>query len=734
MEVCTENNDDDANSASTSKGMQMNRVCIICHDDFPHSEMHSCMDDIDHTSDKNHFMCSDCFLGYANVELAGGAFEGIRYFGGDSSSTLVSSPGNLPCPKFVTGDCESAAIPLTTLFGAFHMSSDTAKLYYLASRRIAYQEVEQDRQLDALETQVGEIPADGNDGNDALEAAIESIKLRVQAALCRGAVVKCPQCHQPGIKNSHCVHIRCHLCATSWCYCCGRTRESLANPAIRCRGCDAYDSRLEMQQPNWNSFAIGSESAAYGALHEFHRQRQAYFVQDVKMSSIPYQWLAFQATYPNILNDVPTPGRCIKWEELETTIVPPAFGNSQPRDLLWALRPRFNPADPAQGGNEDTRAPANVTETVPETVLVPWSRVFRSHRGLGWIFLFLATIWVLGTGIYFDLLSKEYWAALTIVLSFSLFYHTALFLLLRMADYFELHPDSFVSRHLPEVAFVGRRRHPANGEGPYFSASGRWRHGRRNRLARPLLLLTIGLILLSLSSVSTSSLLGALALLFIVPVCNTAFLQTSILNFVPLPPLVENPQPNPMPFSQMMQTLWILQILTGLGAAFILSEIDSSPSVAGVFFVMLGVGLTIATLLPRICSEHFYTPRPRAMDQSRSFWVGLVISVYCLWYFFFISNREALGAIIVGPILSVHCWLSALSPQPGAVDPGVQPDVQPVDEEDVEGGAEADVEGGVQGDNAEADVEPDIELQAEPGAGNIVEDDIELAPVTSVPR
>jgi hypothetical protein len=488
-----------------------------------------------------------------------------------------------------------------------------------------------------------------------------------------------------------------------------------------------------MQHPNWNAFAIGSESAAYGALHEFHRQRQAYFVQDVKMSSIPYQWLAFQATYPNILNDVPTPGRCIKWEELETTIVPPVFGNSQPRDLLWALRPRFNPADPAQGSTEDMTAPANVAETIPETVLVPWSGVLCSHRGLGWIFLLLATIWVFATGIYFDLLSKEYWAALAIVLSMTLFYHTALFLLLRIADYFELHPDTFLSRNLPEVAFVGRRRHADNAEGPYFSASGRWRHGRRNRLARPLLLLTIGLILLSLSLTSSSPFMGALALLFIVPVCNTALLQTSILNFVPLPPLVEYPQPNPMPFSHMMQTLWILQILTGIGAAFILSEIDSSPSATGVFLVMLGVGLTIATLLPRICSEQFYAPRPRAMDQSRSFWIGLVVSLYCLWFFFFFSNGEALSALIIGPILSLHCWLSALSPQPGAVDPGVQQ----VDEDGIEGGAEHNVEHDVQGgidNNAHPDVDVDIELPAEPGAGNMVEDDIELARVASVPR
>lgn len=741
MEDCAERIEDDDNTTSEEPRMKT-RTCIICHDDFPRSEMHSCIDDVDNTSDTNHFMCSDCFLGYANVELAGGAFEGIRYFGGNSSSTLVSSPGNLPCPKFVTGDCETAAISLTTLFGAFHASSETAKLYYLASRRIVYQEAEQDRQLDALEAQVTESPTDGDIGNEVLQAAIENIKLRVQAALCKGAVVKCPQCHQPGIKNSHCIHIRCHLCATSWCYCCGRTRESLANPVIRCRGCDAFDSRLEMQQPNWNSFAIGTESAAYGALHEFHRQRQAYFVQDVKLSTIPYQWLAFQATYPIILNDVPTPGRFIKWEELDTTIEPPVFGNSQASDLLWALHPRFNPANAAQDNNEDTTAQANAAETLPQTVLVPLSQVFRTHRGLGWIFLLLTTIWVFATGIFFDLLSKDYWAAAAIFLSLNLFYHTALFLLLRMADYFELHPDSWVARYIPEVLFVGRRRHAADGEGPYLSASGRWRRDRRIRVGRPLFGLTLGLILFSISLLTASTFMGAMALLILVPVCSTALLQATILNLKPLPPLLENQQPRPVAFSQLMGGLLVFQVLTGIGAAFLFSEVDSSPSATGIFFVMFGIGLTIATLLPRLFSEQFYFPRPRAMDQSRSFWIGLVVFVYCLWIYFFFSSGEAVGALIVGPILLCHCWLSALSPQPGAVEAGVEAaaDVEP----DVEEGMEHDLEAGVEPDpdidhdielvaepTEEADAEPEIEIFAESGVGDIDEDDVELVPVTS---
>ena len=73
--------------------------CIICQDEMPQADMYSCSNcnaPNGGTQQEQHFMCAQCFLGYANVELAGGAFEGIRYFGGDSSSALVSIPETYP--------------------------------------------------------------------------------------------------------------------------------------------------------------------------------------------------------------------------------------------------------------------------------------------------------------------------------------------------------------------------------------------------------------------------------------------------------------------------------------------------------------------------------------------------------------------------------------------------------------------------------------------------------------
>jgi hypothetical protein len=142
-----------------------------------------------------------------------------------------------------------------------------------------------------------------------------------------------------------------------------------------------------------------------------------------------------------------------------------------------------------------------------------------------------------------------------------LFYNTTLFLLLRMSDFFELNPHCFVARCVPEVQFVGRRHQDEGQEGPYFSASGRWRHLRRNRLSCPVLGLTVGGYLFGLSLVTGSKLGGAFGLLFMVPVLNTAFLQSVILNYEPLPPIEIDRQTTPIAFAQMMTTAALAPIL-----------------------------------------------------------------------------------------------------------------------------------------------------------------------------
>ena len=63
-------------------------------------------------------------------------------------------------------------------------------------------------------------------------------------------------------------------------------------------GCDRASIYLQ-QQPGWAGFADAgrSESAAHGALIEFHRRRMAYFVGVVKRAVAPDVWRRLQRIY-----------------------------------------------------------------------------------------------------------------------------------------------------------------------------------------------------------------------------------------------------------------------------------------------------------------------------------------------------------------------------------------------------------------------------------------------------
>lgn len=425
---------------------------------------------------------------------------------------LVSAPGNLPCPKFVSGECKCASLPLTTLFGLFHTSDELSKLYTLASRRVTYREIEQDKQLLGA---TGAGATNNNEqsvGTSEMNLIIENIRTRVVAALNKGAVVTCPQCRQPGIKNASCIHIRCHTCSNSWCYCCGRTRESSADNTIRCRGCDAIDSRLE-GQPNWAGFATRNETAALGALHEFHRRRTAYFVQHVKLSTVPYQWQAFRAVHPHILKNVPTVGRNITWSELEERIEPPVFGNTRECDLLWVIRvPTHTQSSDAEHDPVDLQNPQEEQPIPVVAPLVPLSRVLCSRNGRTWLILLMLAMVLLTMSLTLSDIGGALWSGnLSIILFFAIALDGIRSLLLRLADYCEENPGCAITRYFPEVVFVGRRNSEGEGEGPYLSATGRWRHQRISTVGLNLIFFLVGGFLLSMDLYNhTNTFFGAI--------------------------------------------------------------------------------------------------------------------------------------------------------------------------------------------------------------------------------
>ena len=137
-----------------------------------------------------------------------------------------------------------------------------------------------------------DLEAQGDDGQ--MRAAVQRARDDVHAACHQGTVVCCPnvQCvadTQTGrteyIKDSedgNCIHMVCWACATPFCYVCGRANGSRPGECARrplFGGCDAHQLYIE-KQPGWNRFARGGESAAVGALREFHRQRVGSFVRD----------------------------------------------------------------------------------------------------------------------------------------------------------------------------------------------------------------------------------------------------------------------------------------------------------------------------------------------------------------------------------------------------------------------------------------------------------------------
>ncbi len=284
-------------------------VCSICSVDPVAMEC---------SGSTRHGFCSECFGGYArnNFELNG------EYQRHREKEGLVSFPGQLPCPYFVNGTCNCTSIH-TSLIRRF-VDDDTFEMWRKTDVRIAVaafvkeQEKSKQRESEA----------------DEKRTPLETLRLVIQEALTKGTTVSCPKCKTKGEKDDQCMHITCQTCGTNWCYCCGRERGS--EGAAMCtkeNGCDATSAYLE-NQPGWNRFSIGDESQGQGALHEFHRRRIAYLIKQIKQNTDPELWINLRTQYPDVLDNVPTFGRCIDWDSIDDAIIP-TFGRTQALDVKW---------------------------------------------------------------------------------------------------------------------------------------------------------------------------------------------------------------------------------------------------------------------------------------------------------------------------------------------------------------------------------------------------------------
>ena len=190
------------------------------------------------------------------------------------------------------------------------------------------------------------------------ETAVELLRRTVETAMALGATVLCPGCLTATEKNDACMHMKCS-CGAEFCYCCGRfsarsgqriaagtacpptrlqqyeargLRDCPRNPGGNEPGCDAISCYLEktpgfQRLPRMRQASGSLESYGDAARNEFHRQRIAAYLCMVKADADPATWSEFESTNPDLLQNTPTKGRCISWDELAATRLP-LFGNT----------------------------------------------------------------------------------------------------------------------------------------------------------------------------------------------------------------------------------------------------------------------------------------------------------------------------------------------------------------------------------------------------------------------
>mmetsp|Transcript_7731 Transcript_7731/g.10552 ORF Transcript_7731/g.10552 Transcript_7731/m.10552 type:complete len:399 (-) Transcript_7731:17-1213(-) len=313
------------------------KTCGICLETAPNANACS-------GTNEQHYLCDSCFIQYARAELEpGGAYDSIREQGGGLKKSaepgnnnhnntapirLTSQPGHLPCYLFILGQCNCGSIPPTTIARILSSDADALKLHDLARCRVYAAKQEADR----IKAEQAEKE------KKKTSSRMDLLRDAVREALSRGGHVSCPSCGSHAQKNDACMHMNCP-CGTSYCYCCGRRRSrGVANafPLNYCRGgCDERSPYLE-HNPGWaNLNILEGETQGMGALHEFHKRRMMYFLRGVKDTMQPNEWEELKRTSPELLDNVPTVGRFIIWDDIDRAL-PPLFGSTREHQLQWA--------------------------------------------------------------------------------------------------------------------------------------------------------------------------------------------------------------------------------------------------------------------------------------------------------------------------------------------------------------------------------------------------------------
>ena len=377
------------------------------------------------------------------------------------------------------------------------------------------------------------------------------------------------------------MHMHCPTCGSNWCYCCGRFRLESGPTDARCRGCDSAAIYIE-NQPGWGSFALPGtgEDAKTGALWEFHRRVQAYYVRCIKEETRADQWGAFMQAYPSILENTPTFGRHIMWDDLDSAR-PPVFGNSVESDLLWRLQPALQQ-------QRQQQRPLQLED------VVSFKEVFETNEGKLWIaafffaVLFLLLKWTIdssGIAVVADI-------AVALVSFVGVSYT-----LLWCSDFFAANPDHVVRMILPEAFFIGKLY-----QQPFLSSVGRFRSSRHAHVYFWVGSIALGSLFIGISKELGSNLvlriIGTTVLTFGMVCCA---LEIAVGNKLPPPDLENERQCDIYRSLSLASTVFVLCL--AVGAGLITGESSNTyikVRTFGAFLLCAGIGALAAEYVPRL--------------------------------------------------------------------------------------------------------------------------------------
>ena len=216
-----------------------------------------------------HALCRRCTSSYVILSCcAGGAFlRPIRR--GSCMEEITSRAGQLPCPKFIQGECLEGSLPLPALMPL--LTGPAASLLLDGLRETAAADV------------AGAAPKEPAADDVARALGV------IEEALALGLRAKCPGVGCPasfGKDPVGCMHMTCNACGTRFCFACERAR-------VENCGCDSQ-----------SLFMHDDVGAAERSLDLFHFRLRAMYLNEARCLIGAHLWSTVRALHPDALKDV----------------------------------------------------------------------------------------------------------------------------------------------------------------------------------------------------------------------------------------------------------------------------------------------------------------------------------------------------------------------------------------------------------------------------------------------